>query len=134
MSVGVMFMLQSLTNQQKPLSAILSEKKDQRRVLLLYASDKNQPDLVAQQTIFSKVKADLDERELDVVQVENTTLSESDRQFLIRNYKLKPSATFIGWLIGKDGGVKQTYQKPVSSAELFRLIDSMPMRKLEMRN
>jgi hypothetical protein len=37
-------------------------------------------------------------------------------------------------LIGKDGTVKLRSDKPVSSEDLFALIDSMPMRKREMRN
>jgi hypothetical protein len=34
-------------------------------------------------------------------------------------------------LIGKDGGVKLTADEPVSTARLFELIDSMPMRQQE---
>ncbi|NBB90320.1 MAG: DUF4174 domain-containing protein [Spirochaetes bacterium] len=36
-------------------------------------------------------------------------------------------------LIGKDGGVKLRSAEPVSTAALFSLIDSMPMRRREMR-
>jgi hypothetical protein len=35
-------------------------------------------------------------------------------------------------LIGKDGGVKLRQEEPISMADLFALIDSMPMRKQEM--
>lgn len=34
-------------------------------------------------------------------------------------------------LIGKDGGVKLSADEPVSTARLFELIDSMPMRQQE---
>lgn len=37
-------------------------------------------------------------------------------------------------LIGKDGAVKLRQEEPVSAAELFALIDAMPMRKHEMRS
>jgi hypothetical protein len=37
-------------------------------------------------------------------------------------------------LIGKDGGVKLRQEEPISVADLFALIDSMPMRKQEMRH
>ncbi len=37
-------------------------------------------------------------------------------------------------LVGKDGGVKLSSAAPVSAAKLFGLIDSMPMRRLEMRS
>ena len=35
-------------------------------------------------------------------------------------------------LIGKDGGRKLTQKEPVTAAELFALIDAMPMRPAEM--
>jgi hypothetical protein len=36
-------------------------------------------------------------------------------------------------LVGKDGGVKLRQSEPVTLAEIFALIDSMPMRQREMR-
>lgn len=36
-------------------------------------------------------------------------------------------------LIGKDGGLKLRREQPISLADLFSLIDTMPMRKQEMR-
>ena len=37
-------------------------------------------------------------------------------------------------LIGKDGGVKGRWTHAVSPLEVYRLIDSMPMRQAEMRS
>ena len=42
-------------------------------------------------------------------------------------------APFTVLLIGKDGGVKWRDQRPARPGELFALIDTMPMRKQEMR-
>ena len=36
-------------------------------------------------------------------------------------------------LVGKDGGVKLRSPAPVSTRDLFALIDAMPMRQREMR-
>jgi hypothetical protein len=36
-------------------------------------------------------------------------------------------------LIGKDGTIKGKWEKKVSVKEIFDLIDSMPMRKAEIR-
>ena len=36
-------------------------------------------------------------------------------------------------LFGKDGAVKATWEKHVNLDDLFKLIDSMPMRKREMQ-
>ena len=49
------------------------------------------------------------------------------RRFSIRN------GIFTIILIGKDGGAKLRREGPVQAAEIFALIDSMPMRQQEMR-
>lgn len=36
-------------------------------------------------------------------------------------------------LVGKDGGAKQTWKKPVKNRDIFQIIDAMPMRQQEMR-
>ena len=36
-------------------------------------------------------------------------------------------------LVGKDGGVKLRREKPVAASEITALIDTMPMRRNEMR-
>lgn len=43
-------------------------------------------------------------------------------------------AAFTITLVGKDGGVKLKRDKVLSSAELFSVIDTMPMRRDEMRD
>lgn len=48
-------------------------------------------------------------------------------------YDLLPHQ-FCVVLVGKDGGVKFRQEEPVSGAELFALIDAMPMRRYEMRS
>lgn len=39
---------------------------------------------------------------------------------------------FSALLVGKDGGVKARYDVPARTADIFALIDSMPMRQREM--
>ncbi|GAB3553834.1 DUF4174 domain-containing protein [Spirosoma fluminis] len=126
--------MESVANQKKSLRAILDEKKDHRRVLLLYGRDDAQHYIIDQQEALNEERDGLADRELDVIVLVASLLPEPDRQFLMHDYKLNPADDFAGWLIGKDGGVKQTYKKPVDPAELFRLIDSMPMRKQETKH
>ncbi|GAB3692615.1 hypothetical protein GCM10027592_11730 [Spirosoma flavus] len=127
-------MAQSPASQPKSLKTTLAQKKDKRRVLLLFGSDVAEPSLVAQQEFLGKAKNDVAERDMDVVVVTAANLSDDDQQLLRSRFHLKPTDKFAGWLVGKDGGVKQTYRQPVAPAEIFRLIDSMPMRKIEMKN
>jgi hypothetical protein len=44
------------------------------------------------------------------------------------------AAGFRVRLVGKDGGVKLDSAKPVVAADLFALIDAMPMRRQEVRS
>lgn len=121
-------------SQKKSLQSLLDEKRNNRRVLLLYGADKAQPAFRQQQQILQAEKAGLDERDLDIIVLTAAELPETDRQFLAKNaFQLTPSDVFKGWLIGKDGGVKHTFKKPIKAGELFRIIDSMPMRQAETR-
>ncbi|WP_240625522.1 DUF4174 domain-containing protein [Spirosoma pollinicola] len=129
--MGFALTMESVANQQKSLKAILTEKKDHRRVLLLYTRDDAQHYSIQQQEALNEEKAGLDERDLDVIVLLSSLLMEPDRQFLMHDFKLNPSDEFSAWLIGKDGGVKQTYKKPIDVKDLFRIIDSMPMRRQE---
>ncbi|SOD97304.1 protein of unknown function [Spirosoma fluviale] len=131
--MGLTFVMESVANQQKSLKAILTEKKDHRRVLLIYSRDDAQHYSLEQQEALNEERAGLDERDLDVIVLVASLVMEPDRQFLMHDYKLNPSDNFVAWLIGKDGGVKQTYHKPIDVKELFRTIDSMPMRKQESK-
>jgi len=48
--------------------------------------------------------------------------------------KLSPAESgYSIFLIGKDGGVKLKQDEVLEPAELFRVIDRMPMRQREMR-
>ena len=50
-----------------------------------------------------------------------------------RRYYRVGTTEFRAILVGKDGGSKLRQSTPVDSVRLFRLIDSMPMRRDEMR-
>lgn len=127
--------MESVANQKKSLKAILDEKKDRRRVVLLYGRDINQGRLIEQQQTFRDAQDGLNEREVDVVVVINTELAEPDRWYLMHNnYDFSPSDDFAGYLIGKDGTMKKKFKQPISAQELFQIIDAMPMRKNEMKH
>ncbi|KAA9355337.1 DUF4174 domain-containing protein [Larkinella humicola] len=121
-------------SQKKSLKATLDEKRNDRRVLLVYGTDPAQPAFLQQQKILQTEKAGLDDRDLDVIMLTAAELPEADRQFLTKNaFQLTSSDVFKGWLIGKDGGVKHTFKKPIKPGDVFRIIDSMPMRQAETR-
>lgn len=117
--------------QTKPLKTLLREKRDERRVLLFYGTPSG--GLTEQQRNLQAAQSDLDDRDMDVILLDASSIAAADRQFLEQTYKLNPKLSFTGWLIGKDGGVKETYRHPVDPAQLFGLVDKMPMRRIEMR-
>lgn len=132
--MGHTLVMESIANEQTSLKAILHEKKDHRRVLLIYGRDNAQHLTIEQQEALNEEKDGLNERDLDVIVLIASLVPEPDRQFLMHDFKLHPSDEFAAWLIGKDGGVKETYKKPVATKDLFSLIDGMPMRKQEMKH
>jgi Domain of unknown function (DUF4174) len=56
-----------------------------------------------------------------------------DANALRTRYQVEASAAFTALLIGKDGTVKWREQRPADPGELFALIDTMPMRRQEMK-
>ena len=132
--MGQPLFMESIANEQTSLKAMLTEKKNHRRVLLIYGRDDAQHFTIEQQEALNEAKDGMAERDLDVIVLIASEVPEPDRQFLMHDYKLHPSDEFVAWLIGKDGGVKETYKKPVSTKNLFRVIDGMPMRQQEMKH
>lgn len=61
-------------------------------------------------------------------------LSEKERAALRSKFKLTNSKKSQFILIGKDGGEKTRQSNTLNLQELFALIDTMPMRKAEIRN
>lgn len=122
-----------LTPTGGPLESRIAAKKWQRRVVLVYAREADNADLVAQKRVFAEQQKGLAERDFDQIVVLERDLTEADRTYLRGgDRKLSPTADFITYLIGKDGGVKQRFSKPVAASELFRIVDAMPMRQSEM--
>ncbi|GAA4404773.1 hypothetical protein GCM10023187_22520 [Nibrella viscosa] len=126
--------MESVANQRKSLKAILDEKKDNTRVVLVYVRDDAQHYLIEQQDSFRAVEDEFRERDMEIIALVASTLMEPDRQFLMQSeFKLVPAEDYMGWLIGKDGTIKKTFTEPVDPKSLFQLIDTMPMRKQEMK-
>ncbi len=55
-----------------------------------------------------------------------------ERDFVIETRFGAPAFSVV--LIGKDGGEKLRRQAPLAPAELFAIVDAMPMRREEMRS
>ncbi len=95
---------------------------DQQQELLLSAGDG-----LAERDLVTVVATD------SGVSIDGVERTDLKAERLKRAYGA-PASLFQVLLIGKDGGVKLRSSEPVAAAELFALIDTMPMRRREMRD
>lgn len=110
------------------------------RVLLVFAPASYNAAYLRQRLQFDKAPQGFRDRELlyvpvvdgETLQVRTQNLDAESQKALREEFSI-PSDSFAVLLIGKDGGVKLRRAEPVTADELFRLIDSMPMRQQEMR-
>jgi hypothetical protein len=114
------------------LAATLRASRWQHRLLLLGAPTAGQADLQAQKQLLAAAATGLTARDFRVLEVPYDQLTPADRQCWTQQLG-QPLAGFRVVLIGKDGGVKRASAQPLPPADLFNLVDKMPMRRQEMR-
>lgn len=105
----------------------LEEARWNLRPVLVFSPSGEYPDFLRQEELLAIDADGLAERDVRVVRV----LGDSDAALRAR-YRA-PMEAFTVILIGKDGGEKLRSGEPVTTGELFALIDTMPMRQQEMR-
>ncbi|MCA6078478.1 DUF4174 domain-containing protein [Fulvivirga sedimenti] len=104
-----------------------------KRVIILLADSPDNKNFKTQMKIFGMEKKEMEERDLIVLTNHSAEIPVSDRMQLFQKYA-SVNTDFTILLLGKDGGVKLKKNEPVSASELFSLIDSMPMRRSEMKD
>lgn len=118
----------------------LDQHRWENRLIIMLFDDFDYPDLKEQLNEFGNHKPGLQERKVLVYQITpgkfKQGLDDQDKWVmgddkLFSKYKSHNSA-FELLLIGLDGGVKLRERGAVSCKEIFRTIDSMPMRMREM--
>ena len=111
----------------------------QNRIVVIFADQDTREDLARQYQMMLIESDGMRDRDLIVVTVE-TDLVEIDgvanptiRADRLRDAFNVPKQGYSTLLVGKDGGVKLRSRQPVTTEDLFALIDGMPMRQREMR-
>jgi len=117
---------------QDPLENKLESMQWKKRVVLVYCPKVSDAEFKLQKKWLSEVGKDIMERDLTVIDCVEAHLSTEDALHLKERFKYTPDH-FCFWLIGKDGEIKLISNKPVKPEQLFGLIDSMPMRRQEMK-
>jgi hypothetical protein len=129
-----------IDDRKDALSMDLTQFHWKNRLLFLFAPDGNNPLFRDLQSDILAQKAEVEDRDMLIFEVlergpSRVNAAPIARQMAesIRGRFAIPRNTFALILVGKDGGVKLKRNDQTSLAEVFALIDSMPMRKNEMR-
>lgn len=112
----------------------------ENRLLLVFAPNPSDQRFAALEKSLTDRDADVQDRDLLIFRIFETGPSYSDRHALTsedakslrRRYKV-PSGQIRQILIGKDGRVKLAGDEKTTLQSIFDLIDTMPMRRQEMR-
>ena len=118
----------------------LTQFQWKNRLLLIFAPDVNDEFFQKLQGEIIAQKAGVEDRDLVVFEIfergqsrMNTAHLDQEAVDSIRKRLAAPQSTFRVILIGKDGGMKLERDDQVGLEEIFERIDSMLMRKNEMR-
>jgi hypothetical protein len=112
-----------------------------KRVLLVLAPNAENELYKQQLRAIKRDKKDFEDRDLIVISLfvasgldeNNKTISIEKVSALRKKYKISDTE-FRAILIGKDGGKKESREKPFDNPQLFKIIDAMPMRKDEIKS
>ncbi|VXB11446.1 conserved hypothetical protein [Maribacter litoralis] len=126
----LIMMFSSITKAQD-----ITDFKWNNRLIILYENNNNVAEVKSAIEIIAKNSVGLVERDVRVFVLKNNVFYSSNGQALeITNSKTLPKAYQGYILVGKDGGIKSKKPYPFNLNKIFDLIDSMPMRKSEMRS
>lgn len=118
---------------------LLEKYRGKNRIILLFTPDYQDHRFQRQQAIFQNSKDKFRERDVIIIEMNQndgygeSQYSEAEVLQIRKKYSVK-SSEYSVILIGKDGLEKSRYSDVVQAEQLFSLIDSMPMRKEEMKN
>ena len=118
----------------------LSQFQWKNRLLFLFAPNRIHPLFDALQKSIAIDQAEVADRDLVVFEILESGPSRMDMTDLdpqvaqsLRDKLEVPRGRFSIILVGKDGGIKLNRQEQTRLKDIFGLIDSMPMRREEMR-
>ncbi len=115
----------------------LKQYQWKNRILLIFSPTLDNDKLLTQQKLFAPEKAAWDERSVKLFTVtqhdwKQSPFSQNEQKRLRGQFKIDDDAFSI-ILIGKDGGEKFRSSTVVASSKIINMIDSMPMRRQEMK-
>jgi hypothetical protein len=125
MSTAAVVLALTMLNEFPDLDALR-----RNRVLSTFAPRLNDSRWIQQTTELDGHKQEIAKRDRKLFVISETSTRALE---LRQRLEVAENDSFAVVLVGKDGYRKLRKTRPVEAEELFRLIDSMPMRKAEMR-
>jgi hypothetical protein len=118
----------------------LSQFQWKNRLLFLFAPNRSHPLFDALQKSIAIEQAEVEDRDLVIFEILESGSSSMDTRDLdsqvaqsLRDKFDVRGDQFSVILVGKDGGIKLNRQEQTRLEDIFALIDTMPMRREEMR-
>ena len=109
------------------------------RVLLVFSPNNDNGYALIQNNNLANVEDGLDERDMLVLKMapgEHITINQvkylAASAGFYKRYQVNEDQ-FRVILVGKDGSIKLEHNQPLTSEEIFTLIDAMPLRRFEMQ-
>jgi hypothetical protein len=126
--------------QSSDREVTLDQFKWKNRLIILAADSADVQKLTEQKALLARENTGIRDRDLRLIEVftngrgriDGEPISSRSVAAIRDNLQLPPGA-FRVLLIGKDGTVKLRSAEVVTISEVFSLIDSMPMRRQEIR-
>jgi len=120
----------------------LSEFGWEKRIIVLYATDDENESYKTQISRVSESKKDFEDRNLITISIfknsengsiNNEPIDKDSTQAIIDRFDLNEEKRNVAILVGYDGGEKERYELPVELENIYALIDTMPIRQMEMK-
>lgn len=127
----IFFIVQSLCLQSQDLTSY----KWKTRVIILTDTIETLSNSKKELARFLNFKKELKERDVVILLHYKGKLYDQKGKILSQKIGLNIEPSFCGvHLVGKDGSVKLKKRYPLAPKTIIEIIDSMPMRRAEMRN
>ena len=110
-------------------SASLASYQWKSRVLVVTAPTRQDDGVAAQRRIFQQNAAGMAERQIVLIEA----VGDDERARAIRGQLGVSDKAFKVILVGKDGNVAVSSDRPLAAQDLFNRVDAMPMRRDEMK-
>jgi len=140
LTIAISAILPGTSRNAMAMPLDLDQFQWKNRLLFLFAPNRNHPLFEPLHKSLAAQKTEAADRDLVVFEILESGPSSVNTNYLdpqaaqkLRDKFDVQRGRFAVILVGKDGGIKLNRRDPTQLADIFALIDAMPMRQDEMR-